>query len=110
MALKLNPPSKGHKPEGAHGRAAVHALGRTKTTGNFKKIEASKALDASTMKLTDSTTARELQAIQMASFFVGKFYKIAELFSVEIEKTAEEIEAIAIAEEIAEKVISLTGK
>jgi hypothetical protein len=37
--MKLNPPSKGHKPMGAHGRAAVHALGRTKTTGNFKKIE-----------------------------------------------------------------------
>lgn len=38
-AIDLNPPSKGHKPKGAHGRAAVHALGRTKTTGNFKKIE-----------------------------------------------------------------------
>lgn len=75
-----------------------------------KKIEANKALDASTMKHTDSTTARELQAIQMASFFVGKFYKVAELFSVEIEKTAEEIEANAIATEIAEKVISVTGK
>lgn len=37
--VKLNPPSKGHKPKGPHGRAAVHALGRTKTTGNFKKIE-----------------------------------------------------------------------
>lgn len=37
--LKLNPVSKGHKPKGAHGRAAVKALGRTKTTGNFKKIE-----------------------------------------------------------------------
>ena len=37
--LHLNPPSKGHAPKGAHGRAAVHALGRTKTTGNFKKIE-----------------------------------------------------------------------
>ena len=31
--------SKGHKPKGAHGRAAVKALGRTKTTGNFKRIE-----------------------------------------------------------------------
>lgn len=30
---------KGHKPVGAHGRAAVHALGRTRTTGNFKKIQ-----------------------------------------------------------------------
>lgn len=37
--LKLTPASKGHKPKGAHGRAAVRALGRTKTTGNFKKIE-----------------------------------------------------------------------
>lgn len=37
--MKLNPPSKGHKPDGPHGRAAVKALGRTKTTGNFKKIE-----------------------------------------------------------------------
>ncbi len=37
--LKLVPPSEGHKPKGAHGRAAVHALGRTKTTGNFKRIE-----------------------------------------------------------------------
>lgn len=36
---KMTPVSKGHAPEGAHGRAAVHALGRTKTTGNFKKIE-----------------------------------------------------------------------
>lgn len=31
---------KGSKPKGPHGRAAVKALGRTKTTGNFKKIEA----------------------------------------------------------------------
>ena len=37
--IKLVPPSEGHKPKGAHGRAAVHALGRTKTTGNFKRIE-----------------------------------------------------------------------
>ena len=44
--MKLNPPSKGHKPEGAHGRAAVHALGRTKTTGNFKKIEEAKGKGA----------------------------------------------------------------
>ena len=44
--LKLNPPSKGHKPKGAHGKAAVHALGRTKTTGNFKKIEAAKGKGA----------------------------------------------------------------
>ena len=36
---KLVSPSKGHKPDGPHGRAAVKALGRTKTTGNFKRIE-----------------------------------------------------------------------
>ncbi len=44
--MKLNPPSKGHAPKGAHGRAAVKALGRTKTTGNFAKIEASKGKGA----------------------------------------------------------------
>lgn len=37
--LKLTPASKGHAPKGARGRAAVRAIGRTKTTGNFKKIE-----------------------------------------------------------------------
>lgn len=37
--LKLNPPSKGRTPKGARGRAAVKALGRTKTTGNFDKIK-----------------------------------------------------------------------
>ena len=37
--VKLVPPSKGHAPKGAHGRAAVAQLGRTKTTGNFKRIE-----------------------------------------------------------------------
>jgi len=45
-SMKLNPPSKGHKPKGAHGRAAVRALGRTKTTGNFKKIEKAKGKGA----------------------------------------------------------------
>ena len=37
--LKLTPVSKGHAPKGAHGRVAVRAIGRTKTTGNFKKIQ-----------------------------------------------------------------------
>ena len=31
-------PGKGHAPKGAHGRAAVRALGRRKTTGNFSRI------------------------------------------------------------------------
>lgn len=44
--LKLTPASKGHKPKGAHGRAAVKALGRTKTTGNFKKIAKAKGKGA----------------------------------------------------------------
>ena len=45
--MKLNSPSEGHKPKGAHGRAAVaDALGRTRTTGNFKKIEAAKGKGA----------------------------------------------------------------
>lgn len=38
----LKKPGEGHKPDGPHGRAAVRALGRTKTTGNFKKIEKAK--------------------------------------------------------------------
>ena len=44
--VKLTPPSQGHAPKGAHGRAAVRALGRTKTTGNFKKIEAARGKGA----------------------------------------------------------------
>jgi hypothetical protein len=44
--MKLKSPSEGHNPKGAHGRAAVKALGRTKTTGNFKKIEAAKGKGA----------------------------------------------------------------
>lgn len=44
--LKLVPASQGHKPKGAHGRAAVKALGRTKTTGNFKRIAAAKGKGA----------------------------------------------------------------
>ncbi len=42
----MTPASKGHKPNGAHGRAAVKALGRTKTTGNFAKIEKAKGKGA----------------------------------------------------------------
>lgn len=42
----LKSPGEGHKPKGAHGRAAVHALGRTKTTGNFAKIEKAKGKGA----------------------------------------------------------------
>lgn len=44
--LKLAPESGGHKPKGAHGRAAVRAIGHTKTTGNFKRIERAKGKGA----------------------------------------------------------------
>jgi hypothetical protein len=44
--MKLKPASEGHKPKGAHGRAAVEAIGRTKTTGNFKRIEEAKGKGA----------------------------------------------------------------
>ena len=44
--MKLTPASEGHKPKGKHGEAAVHAIGRTKTTGNFKKIEKAKGKGA----------------------------------------------------------------
>lgn len=44
--VHLTPKSEGHKPKGAHGRAAVKALGRTKTTGNFQKIAAAKGKGA----------------------------------------------------------------
>lgn len=43
---KMTPVSEGHAPKGAQGRAAVKALGRTKTTGNFKKIEKAKGKGA----------------------------------------------------------------
>jgi hypothetical protein len=39
-------PGKGHAPKGAHGRAAVHALGRSKTTGNFNRIAKAKGKSA----------------------------------------------------------------
>ena len=39
-------PGKGHAPKGSHGRAAVRALGRTKTTGNFARIQAAKGKGA----------------------------------------------------------------
>ena len=44
--VKMTPVSKGHAPKGARGRAAVRALGRTKTTGNFAKIAAAKGKGA----------------------------------------------------------------
>lgn len=44
--VKLVPPSQGHKPKNARAAAAVRQLGRTKVTGNFKRIEAAKGKGA----------------------------------------------------------------
>lgn len=57
--MKLTPASKGHKPKGAHGRAAVKAIGRTKTTGNFKKIEAAKGKGAAIMAYQNKLKAHK---------------------------------------------------
>jgi hypothetical protein len=39
-------PVKGRAPKGAHGRAAVKALGRTKDSGNFDRLLKSKGKGA----------------------------------------------------------------
>ena len=57
--LKMTPPSKGHAPKGAHGRAAVHALGRTKTTGNFAKIEKARGKGAAVMAYQHALKAKK---------------------------------------------------
>jgi hypothetical protein len=57
--IKLVPVSKGHKPEGAHGRAAVHALGRTKTTGNFKRIEKAEGKGAAIVAFQNALAAHK---------------------------------------------------
>ena len=44
--VKLVPPSEGHKPKNKRAAAAVHAIGRTKVTGNFKRIEAARGKGA----------------------------------------------------------------
>lgn len=55
--VKIVPPSKGHAPKGAHGRAAVAQLGRTKTTGNFKRIEKAKGKGAAIMAFQNARKA-----------------------------------------------------
>jgi len=59
VGLHLLAPSEGHAPKGAHGRAAVHALGRTKTTGNFKRIEAAKGKGAAIMAYQNALKAHK---------------------------------------------------
>lgn len=56
---RLKKPGEGRKPTGAHGRAAVHALGRTKTTGNFAKIEKAKGKGAAIAAYQNALTAHK---------------------------------------------------
>lgn len=42
----MQPPNKAMTPKGPHGRAAVKAIGQTKTTGNFAAIETAKGKPA----------------------------------------------------------------
>lgn len=58
-APKMTPVSKGHKPDGPHGRAAVAELGRTKTTGNFAKIAASKGKGAAIAAFQNARRAHQ---------------------------------------------------
>lgn len=57
--LHLIPASKGHKPKGAHGKAAVKELGRTKTTGNFAKIEKAKGKGAAIAAFQNAKKAHD---------------------------------------------------
>jgi hypothetical protein len=57
--IKLVSVSKGHKPAGAHGRAAVKELGRTKTTGNFKRIEEARGKGAAIAAFQNARRAHE---------------------------------------------------
>jgi len=57
--IKLVPVSKGHKPKGAHGRAAVKELGRTKTTGNFKRIEKARGKGAAIAAFQNAKRAHD---------------------------------------------------
>jgi hypothetical protein len=63
---KMTPVSKGHKPKGARGMAAVKRLGRTKTTGNFNKIAESAGKEygsaAAGKRVAGAIYARQAQA------------------------------------------------
>lgn len=59
LADAMVPPSKGHKPKGARGRAAVRQLGRTKTTGNFKRIEKAEGKGAAIAAFQNAKKAHE---------------------------------------------------
>ena len=55
----LKKPGEGHKPKNARAAAAVHQLGRTKVTGNFKKIEAAKGKGAAIQAFQNAKKAHE---------------------------------------------------
>ena len=52
-------PGKGHKPKNARAAAAVHQLGRTKVTGNFKRIEAAKGKGAAIAAFNNARKAHK---------------------------------------------------
>lgn len=55
----LKSPGEGHKPKNARAAAAVHQLGRTKVTGNFKKIEKAKGKGAAIMAFQNARKAHK---------------------------------------------------
>lgn len=52
-------PIKGTTPKGAHGRAAVKALGRKKTSGNFARLAKSKGKGAAIAAYQAALTAHK---------------------------------------------------
>ena len=55
----LKKPGEGHAPKNARSRAAVHQLGRTKVTGNFKKIEQARGKGAAIAAFQAAKAAHE---------------------------------------------------
>ena len=55
----LKSPGEGHKPKNARSAAAVHQLGRSKVTGNFAKIAASRGKGAAISAFQNAKHAHE---------------------------------------------------
>lgn len=59
FSVKTKKYKKGMTPKGAHGRAAVKQLGRTKTTGNFAKIAKAKGKGAAIAAFQNAKATHE---------------------------------------------------
>lgn len=57
--MKLVEPTKGHKPKNARAAAAVKQLGRTKVTGNFKRIETTEGKGAAIAAFQNARKAHQ---------------------------------------------------